>query len=405
MKLIITFVILLCSIFASAQTVDDYSLLPGAATTLSPGQKISITIQRTEKGITRLGAMDPSPVWTINGHDLLHLQNSDGNINFKDADFSNAIYTAPATMPKTNPAMVVVKFHPTGLPEDKSIVILQCAITIADAYKIEGDISLNSSLTGMDIRLHIDDQVRYTVLANGAGILEPVNGKGSLHVKVVNDIMVQKDGAFGKYTSPMEYDIPVLISIDHPSGSQSSPATFYLKTFSSPDNDETYTLSSGSASTPFKENFINSVMMAIFMEDAKTAVHENRQNAQDNIAWAQRMQALRSKPQSEWTEQDKKDIAQMQALQQKLGSSANTQNPFSNAALDGGTVGNNSGKLTAQNTRHQAPASTMGNGAGALNISCTFNPQSSTVLQLNKEGSDMAGVQHAKIHLTVKKEK
>jgi hypothetical protein len=349
---------------------------------------------------------DPNPLWNINGHDLMHLQSDDGNFKFNSLEMRSGVYTAPAAAPKKNPVMVTVKFHLNNFSGETVMVILQCAVTIADAYKVEGDIDMNASLTGMNIRMHIDDQVRYTVLNNGTAMLEPVNGKGTLHVKIVNGIMVQKDGALGKYTAPMEYDIPVLISIDHP-GSQGSPATIYLTTFSSPSNDETYEISSGSAATPFKENFINSVLKVIFMKDAKSAAHENQQNARDNIAWAERMQALRNKPQSQWTEQDKKDYAQLQALQQKMGA---YQSSFSNIPVDnqGSTVGNNNGKLTqqgAQNARNQVPASAMGNGMGTMNFPCTFNPQASTVLELNKEGSDMAGVQHAKIHLVVKKEK
>jgi hypothetical protein len=412
MKVIITFVILLCGVVAFAQTADDYKLLPGPAITLSPGQQQTFIIQWVDSNLmVHSGTVDQGLVWTVNGRGAAELQSSDGNIKFANGvDLQQCIYTAPASMPKQNPITLNVRFHTKGAREGTEIVILQCAITIADAYKIQGDISLNSSMTGMDISMHIDDQVRYTILSNGAATLEPVNGKGTLHVKIADKIMVRKDGALGKYVSPIEYDIPVLISIDHANGNQSSPATFYISTFSSPNNDETYELTSGTAATPYKQNFINSVLKVIFMKDAMSAAHQNQQTAQDNIAWAERMQALRNKPQSEWTEQDKKDIAQMQALQQKLGASTNTQNPFSNVPVDdkGNTVGDNNGKLTTsgvQNTTHQVPASAMGNGMATMNFKCTFNPQASTVLELNKEDSDMAGVQHAKIHLMVKKEK
>lgn len=412
MKLnIILVCLLIAAINAKSQTAADYVLVPGAAITVSPGQKINMAIQWVDSlGNIQTQLNDPNPVWKVNGHEVLHLQSDDGSFTFNSLEMRSGTYTAPAAAPKKNPVIVTVSFHPTNKPGETEIVMLQCAITIADAYKIQGDIDLNSSTTGMDIRMHIDDQVRYTLLNNGAAMLEPVNGKGTLHVKIVDKIMVQKDGALGKYVSPLEYDIPVLISIDHAGGSQSSPATFYFSTFSSPNNDEMYELTSGTAATPFKENFINSVLKVVFMKDAAAAAHENQKSGEETKAWAERMQTLRNKPQSQWTEQDKKDFAQLQALQQKLGSSANSQNHFSNVPVDdkGNTVGNNNGKLTTygvQNTTHQVPASAMGNGMGAMNFKCTFNPQSSTVLELNKEDSDMAGVQHGKIHLEVKKNK
>ncbi|MDH7463122.1 hypothetical protein QEG73_17630 [Chitinophagaceae bacterium 26-R-25] len=411
MKLIIMVAAMFGALATSAQTAADFTLVPAAAITLSPGQKITMAIEWVDgNGKMHTELNDPNPLWRINGHEVRDLQSDDGNFTFKSLEMRSGVYTAPVAAPKKNPVMVTVEFHPSNVPGETAIVILQCVVTIADAYKVEGDIDMNASLTGMDIRMHIEDHVRYTVLNNGTAMLEPVNGRGTLHVKIVNGIMVQKDGALGKYTAPMEYDIPVLISIDDPGGDRSSSATVYVTTFSSPTNDETYEISSGSAATPFKENFINSVLKVIFMKDAGTAAHENQQNARDNMAWAERMQALRNKPQSEWTEQDKKDYAQMQALKQKLGSSTNSQNPFSNIPIDdkGSTVGNNNGKLTtygAQNTKHQVPASAMGDGMGTMNFHCTFNPQASTVLELSKEDSDMAGVQHAKIHLVVKKEK
>jgi len=262
----------------------------------------------------------------------------------------------------------------------------------------------------MDVHVHIDDHVRYTLLNNGTAMLEPVNGKGTLHMKVEKGIMFQKDGAIGNYKTPMEYNIPVLISIDQPNGDKTSPATFYVNSFSSPDNNETYIVSAGAAVETLKQNFINGTLYTVFFKDVAAAIHEKQANGQENIAWAERMQALRNKPQSQWTEQDKKDFAEMLALKQKLGASTNTQNPFSNIPIDdkGSTVGSNNGQLTAsgvQNARHQVPVSAMGNGAGNFNFHCTFNPQASTVLEIDKEDSDMAGVQHAKIHLVVKKEK
>jgi hypothetical protein len=406
--LIILIAFIVGAIPTFGQTAADYLLKPGYAITVSPGQKVAMAVVFVDStGTMHDGIDDPSPVWNINGHDLLHLQSDDGNFKANGLDLQSGTYTAPATMPKNNPVMVSVRFHASTKPGSTEMVTMQCAVTVADAYKIEGDIDMDASVTGMNISMHIDDQVRYTILNNGAAMLEPVNGKGSLHVKIVNKIMVQKDGAFGTYKSPMEYDIPVLISIDHADGGKSSPATMYFKTFSSPNNDETYQLTSGTASTPFKENFINSVLMVVFMKDARNAVNENRETGHDNVAWAERMQALRNKPQSEWTEQDKKDFAQLQALKQKMGANPNS---FSNIPVDdkGNTVDNNNGKLTSQGVtkeQHQVPASATGNGMGMMNFHCTFNPQASTVLEINKEDSDMAGMQHAKIHLTVKKER
>ncbi|MGH2563257.1 MAG: hypothetical protein ACRDE5_02010, partial [Ginsengibacter sp.] len=342
-----------------------------------------------------MGTIDNSDVWTINGHDLNHLTSSDGTLKTASPlNFSEMNYTAPSALPAKNPVTITVRFHPD--PLGKEIVILQCAVTIVDAYKVSGDVILTSDLTGMDMKLHIEDFVRYTVLNNGAAILEPLNGKGTLRVKVEKDIMLNKNGGLGKYISPMEFDMPVLISIDK-QGSKTGAATFYFKSFSSPDNDETYLMTSGAASQQVKQNYVNHTVFNVFFKDIQKAMTENISNGQATIEWANRMKAIQNKPRDQLTEQDKKDIAQLRALQQKTGK----ENPFGNVPIgDGMKVG---GNYSTADLNRQAPAMAVGNGAGELNVPCTFNPVAKTVLEVNKEGSDPGNVNHVIIHIKIEK--
>jgi len=136
MKTLVTFIILLFGAFASfAQSAENYALLPGYTATLSPGQKMELSIQWTDPhGKNNIGGADLNPLWQVNGHSLAQLESSDGDIS-NSLIMAKIVYTAPATVPKKNPVIVTVTFHPTGKIDEKAIVILQCAITIADAYK------------------------------------------------------------------------------------------------------------------------------------------------------------------------------------------------------------------------------------------------------------------------------
>ncbi|MBS1919288.1 MAG: hypothetical protein JST17_03440 [Bacteroidetes bacterium] len=391
---------LLVTTILTAQETEDYQLVPGATATVNKGASFNLSIIRIDKNAhLQLGDLQNSEVWTINGHDLLHLTATDGKLKTDGLNFSKATYTAPTTIPEKNPVIIQVRF-PTK-PGGKEVTILQCAVTITDAYKISGDIILTSSITGMDIKLHIEEYVNYTPLSNGAAMLDPVNGKGTLHVKVENGIMVNKNGALGKYQSPMEFDMPVLISIDK-QGDKPGPATFYFKSFSSPDNNETYLLTSGSASQKITQNYINQTVLNVFNQEAFTAAKQNISSGYQTIDWANRMKAIQNKKPNQLTAQDKKDIAQMQALKQKMGNNGQSNNPFANVSLlDSEKVGTN---YQNGNLNRTTPVMAVGNGAGELNISCHFNPSATTVLELNKEGDDLGNVNHVSIKIKIEKE-
>jgi hypothetical protein len=119
---------------SSAQVANDYVLLPGATHLLPTGEHLKLIIQwhdidgTPHEGISAF-LKTQTPEWFINGKPLTNQDAGEGNLSV-DLTLENAVYTAPATIPKTNPVNISVRFHPTDT--SKLIVTLVCNITVID---------------------------------------------------------------------------------------------------------------------------------------------------------------------------------------------------------------------------------------------------------------------------------
>lgn len=231
-------------------------------------------------------------------------------------------------------------------------------------YKITMDAENTLAETGEDIKLHGECTAALKALDDGTFMLEPVDKTRNMKVTVVQNKIVNAGGAVGQIVAPQQYVFPFLFSIgkmDKDLGS--GDATVYLNTTAPQtgmvkseitaegktvttivDIDKgfittiaaghtgTYQLPTGG--TMYAMDAVTHLnLLSGFASDINTTIQNTNQNianAQQKIAWAKRMQAHQNDPAYYKTAQGKKDMQQMQALQQQLGS--NVKNEGSNTA-------------------------------------------------------------------------
>lgn len=340
-------------LFTSALYAQDdggFILYPGHQATLAPGGKISLSVQYIKTNGTPLNVTSDEIVsWNINGHALNALAPTDGDLS-PDLTLTKAVYTAPVVVSEKDPVAVSVTLKSKS---GKGVMILVCNVTVLKVkYKITMDAENTLAASGEDIKLHGECVATLKALSDGTYMLEPVDKTRNMNVTVEQNKLVNANGATGQIVSPQKYIFPFLFSIGAINkATLSGNATVYLNTTApqtgtvkteitaddktvttiadidkgtittiAPDFTSTYTLPNTGLYAMDGITHLNLVSeLASDMRRTMQNTGENIANAQEQMAWAKRLQAHEHDPAYFKTAQGKKDLQQMQALQQQVG--------------------------------------------------------------------------------------
>jgi len=122
-------VLLAVSSMACAQQQDDFYLAPGYRMTLAVDSSVDLSlIVLGVDGLPRQTTADATG-WLVNGKDSSALDPSEGHFR-TGMPPTTGTYTAPHTVPKTNPVAVALSFQPTAGSKTKETVV--CNITIVE---------------------------------------------------------------------------------------------------------------------------------------------------------------------------------------------------------------------------------------------------------------------------------
>lgn len=348
---------LMISIPAKTQHIngnDGYFFIPGPAITLPPGGQTNLFVKYAPVKDSTIIPIDAMPFdvlsWNVNGHDVLSLTPTDGNLSV-DFTETKATYTAPAGVPEKNPIAISVTLKsPTG----KGTIILICNITVLKAqYKITMDAENTVDNAGKDIKLHGECYANLKALEDGTLMLAPVDKTRNMNVFVEKGEMVNADGATGKLTTPMQYTFPFLFSIGKMGkGTSTAQAIVYLNS-TAPEKGivtwlytgtgasltTTYDIDKGTVTNNPGQTIQmvpkgNNTMFAMgtatgldllpsLMGDqniARTNNMQNLANANDQKAFAERMRArMNNDPAYFKTAQGKADLQRMASFNQQVG--------------------------------------------------------------------------------------
>ncbi len=119
---------------------------------------------------------------------------------------------------------------------------------------------------------------------------------------------------------PWQYTISIFISIGEISANGTSHAKLVIQRFGT-DQNETYVANGHTV----QEHMIHPLFFNAFVKDEMQTQRSNIADAEDQKAWAERMQAHRNDPAYFKTPQGQADVKRMQKLRQELGS--NIDNP------------------------------------------------------------------------------
>lgn len=122
-------VLLAIASMACAQQQDDFYLAPGYRITLAVDNSVDLSLIVLDvDGLPHQTSIDAGD-WMVNGKDTSQLDSSEGRFR-QGMPPTAATYTAPHTVPKTNPVAVAFSFLPTSGSKTKETVV--CNITIVD---------------------------------------------------------------------------------------------------------------------------------------------------------------------------------------------------------------------------------------------------------------------------------
>jgi|GEM_PF-2509152 len=218
-------------------------------------------------------------------------------------------------------------------------------------YKITMDAEYTVNEAGRDIKLHGESITSLKPLADGTYMLEPIDKSRNMNITVEKGESVNADGATGELTTPLQYTIPFLFILGKIDKSLSSAhAIAYLNTTSPQKGKVTWVYAAngktvtniididkgtityipgstiqvpGNGGNLYAlDNVTNLNLLTNLMFDKDLAtknINQNISNAQDQIAFAKRMQAHMNDSNYFKTAQGKKDMQQMQLLQQQVG--------------------------------------------------------------------------------------
>jgi hypothetical protein len=285
------------------------------------------------------------------------------NVNTNDSGKVAVIFTAM----NKGETIIIPSFSYTGINNKVIKDPIACAapkITVGEdfLYKITMDAENTLAETGEDIKLLGECTASLKTLDDGTFMLEPVDKTRNMKVTVEQNKIVNAGGAVGQIVIPQQYVFPFLFSIgkmDKDLGS--GEATVYLNTTAPQtgtvkseimadgktvttivdiDKGSITTIAAGHTGTyqlptggmMYAMDAVTHLnLLSGFASNINTTMQNTNRNiasAQQKMEWAKRMQAHQNDPAYFKTAQGKKDMEQMQALQQQLG--GNIKNEGSN---------------------------------------------------------------------------
>ncbi len=412
MKKLVSLVILIQAFLQGiSQDASNYTMFPAKGATILTGEKLQISFQYvTTNGNVMKGTSDGTMgSWTIDGKISDQQDPAEGSLRVTDHFLSSTVeYTAPDKIPPRNPVAIAVTFHPS--PESKSLVTLICNVTVISGYKVTAEMQLTGP-DGIDIVLSGESITRLKPLADGTNMLEPVDGKSDMIVTVKKFSMAKGLSL----VSPWKYSIPIFISIGKINGNGSSQAKLVIQRFGT-DQTETYTANGHT----LQEHMIHPLFFNAFIKDEIQTQKSNLADAEDQKAWAERMEAHRHDPAYFKTPQGQADVKRMQKLQQELGGNISNPDPQAEklaqqiaqkAQQDPAYLGSDQyqkdlGKeqMLSQANRDMGGKTPMAKTplSGALNVEGSFNASSGTPLEITKE-STTGGALHGEIKIRIVK--
>lgn len=392
-----------------SQDASNYTMFPAKGATVFTGGKVQISFQYIgTNGALVKGTSDASMGnWTIDGKIRDQQDPAEGSLRITDGLKATTVeYTAPDKVPPRNPVAIAVSFHPSA--DSKSLVTLICNVTVISGYKVTADMELTGP-DGIHIVLSGECIARLKPLADGTNMLEPVDGKSDMIVTVKKFSMAKGFSLVG----PWQYTIPIFISIGKINANEPSHARFVIQRFGT-DQIETYSANGHT----LQEHMIHPLFFNAFIKDEIQTQKNNIADAEDQKAWAERMQAHRNDPAYFKTPQGQADVKRMQKLQQELGGNISDPNPQAQqvaqqiaqkAKQDPGYIGSaqyqrDLGKEEMLNQANKDEDGKMPMAktplSGALNVEGSFNAGNSTPLEVTKE-STTGGALHGEIKIRI----
>jgi len=274
------------------------------------------------------------------------------NVSTSDSGKASVIFTAK----HKGETSVLSSFTYTSISGQKVKNTICCStqkivVSDEDLYEVSMDAEYTIAEAGRDIKLHGESITSLKLLADGTYMLEPIDKTRNMTITVEKGEAVDANGATGELTTPLQYTIPFLFNIGKIDKALSSAhAIAYLNTTSPQKGTVTWVYTAdgktvtniididkgtityipgntvqipGAAGSLYAlDNVTNLNLLTNLMIDKSFAtknINQNISNAEDQMAFAKRMQAHTNDPNYFKTAQGKKDMQQMQLLQQQVG--------------------------------------------------------------------------------------
>ncbi len=328
----------------------------------------------TQVTITVTDCVDKKPVTRL----PVHISQSDPNTGILSASLANTNDSGKVAVVFTarnkGETLILPSFSYTNVNGKKITDPTVCAdqkITVDEdfPYKIMMDAEYTIDGTGRDIKLHGECISSLKQLGDGTYILEPTDKTRNMNITVEKADAVNADGATGKLITPSQYTIPFLFTVGKMDKQLSEGhAIVYLNT-TSPQSGKVewlYTVPNGTLNTTYDIDngtltntppgqtirVIPKGSNTMFAMDAATGldvlsnlmadqniatknINQNISDAQDQMAFAKRLQAHMNDPAYFKTAQGKADLQRMQSFNQQIGGNiANSSSTTKNIDAD-----------------------------------------------------------------------
>ncbi|SFV27740.1 hypothetical protein SAMN05660895_0177 [Thermoflavifilum thermophilum] len=392
--------------YLSAQTTDEYALVPASAT-LNCGESITLAIKRIDtstylptQSAKNIGIGDAaSPVWMINGNSN-NLTGSEGTLQ-PDLTFLKATYTAPAKVPVKNPVAIAVSFHSDE--NSKTLLTLVCNIKIVEAvYKV----TMHVNITGAD-NLHWEltglSYANLISFADGTSQLKPVDGTRDMHLHVLS-ASTKHMKLVGQY----DYPIPFTLNIGNIRKPGPVQAVISFDTFSPSENGK-------NSSEPYQTQdhiidlpgMTSHLVQNLFYDIEANVAQQSKAKEYAELDEVKQIQA-HAKDANYWhTPQGKADLLKLQKIMEERGrgnlfqtmNQSSGEHPKADSAFVEGMKGTQFNPSAYGIPPMKETPSIMGN---FLQFKGTFNNQSATPLNILQENAINGALQGS---ITIKVEK
>ncbi|MBS1501615.1 MAG: Ig-like domain-containing protein [Bacteroidetes bacterium] len=278
---------------------------------------------------------------------------------------------------------------------------------VDDMYKVTMEAEVTGP-SGMHYKLKGEATTSLISFADSTYGLRSTDGTKNMQVNVITA------GVPGKMTliNPRKYNIPIVINVGNVGAGlkRSAKATIAIQSFSPTDNmsrtiEEMYRTPASVISMP---NNINAVFHSAFMQNTISSVKANGAKARQDLPVLERLRANKNNPAYFQSAQGKADLAALQKLSQQHGFDLSKMYSGKGKAPAGASAANIAFVQGIKNTQTDPNASKTAPDAGVPSVmgglyqkEGTFNPQSSTALEIDDQSS--VGPVHGNIKITIEK--